>query len=95
MSDLWTNKTTNAAYLAMTAHNIDSGFQIKRFLVTLKHFAGKHSSEEIARRLDGFTKYLHLGPNVRTTITCNDGANMKKDGKDYVINDVSGVLIII
>ena len=87
-SDLWTNKTTNAAYIAMTVHYIDSDFQMKRFLVTLQHFAGKHSSEEIAKRLDSITKDLNLGPNVRTTITCDGGANMKKAGKDCVINDV-------
>ena len=87
-SDLWTNKTTNAAYIAMTAHYINSDFQIKSFLVTLQHFAGKHSLEEIAKRMGGFTKDLHLGPNKRTTITCDGGANMKKTGKGCIINDV-------
>ena len=68
----------------MTAHYIDSDFQIKRFLITLQHFADKHSSEEIAKRLDGFTRDQHLGPNMRTTITFDDGANMKKARKDCV-----------
>ena len=72
----------------MTARYIDSDFQMKRFLVILQLFAGKHSSEEISKRLDSFTKDLHLGPNVRTTITCNFGANMEKAGKDCAINDV-------
>ena len=30
-SDLWTKKTSNAAYIAMTVHFIDSDFQMKRF----------------------------------------------------------------
>ena len=47
-----------------------------------------HSSEEIAKRLGGFTKDLNLGPNVRATMTCDGGVNMKKAGKGYVINDV-------
>ena len=34
-SDLCANKTTNAAYIAITAHYINSDFQMKRFLVTL------------------------------------------------------------
>ena len=76
-SDIWTSDT-NAAFMSLTLHYIDSQFKLKRVLVRLIAFPEEHTGDEIAIKIDFLVGKLGIGPKIETWMTTDGGSNVRK-----------------
>ena len=76
-SDIWSSRALNS-YLALTMHYIDKEFNLKKFLLGCINFDVKHTSVEIAEKLDRLIEGLNMPLNATLTITTDGASNMIK-----------------
>ena len=75
-TDLWTDRC-NIAYMAITAHYMHDGFQLKSTIMDFIHFKGRHTAEAIAKEFEDSLKRFGVNSKYGKTTT-DRGSNIVK-----------------
>lgn len=87
-SDIWTESTNNRSFISFTCHWINSDFEFREAVLNIKHFPGKHNSENISELLLNVLETWNLKEKIHLFVRDN-GFNMVKGIKDAGFSAVS------
>ena len=85
-SDLWTSRARNS-YMSLTAHFIDSNFNLHRWTPYCKYLGSeRHTGEVICKHLDDMVEDLSISDEVKKYCVTDNAANMMKGVRISEIN---------
>ncbi|MBF0208903.1 MAG: hAT transposon family protein [Oligoflexia bacterium] len=86
-TDTWTSRD-NDPFQSLTLHYLDKRFVLKKFLVKLDSFTGKHTAETIGKKLENQILSLELGSKLNHICVSDGAANVRKALTDSNTIDV-------